>query len=403
MVKRYRGGVVSAKEVETTTQSSSAVFNLTEAAQETQAGTWPSLGITSVQMATTTTPFVAGYRFSSQTGFGTKYADMNPANASGVISGLDYSADGNMLMVAQATPIAGSRRITAVNWSGGGGYGTFYNNPTSVEGVSYSSQPPLWAKMNRATNHAIYAQNVSSSKQWRYIKWNPGVGWDTAVYEGGTGTTLGMTHLAITPNWILSSFSTTYYYKGVGWNTGGYNGLAGTWSSSNYGLTSYTATAFEGSPDGKVLVIANTNTSPGLHAYNMDGTTNSRPISKYANVGTNTAITPTANGTVEWSVNSDMVAIGGSTSPYLEFYRWNKAPLAVGWGTKLTSPVTTPTSAVRAIRWTPDQAALIVITENGPEAWTWSTTNGIGTKFSAPATSPGTLTLGTSLLTISPN
>jgi hypothetical protein len=403
MVKRYRGGVVSATEVETTAQSSSAVFNLTEAAQEKQAGSWPGSGITSVQMAITTTPFVAGYRFSSQTGFGTKYVDMNPANSSGNIVGLDYFADGNTLMVAQANNTAGSRRITAVNWNGEGGYGTFYTNPTGVAAATGTSYAPLWAKLNRATNHLLFAHgNSSANNTWRWMGWTPGEGWTNAGQAPSLGTSVNTSHIAITPYWVINSNGSSYYYKTYAWGTGG-PGSLGAFSSTQYTLTSYTSTAFEGSPDGNVLVIANTNTAPGLHAWNMTGTSNGTPNFKYANPGTGTLIAPTSNGTIQWSVNSDMVAIGGGTSPYLEFYKWNKSPLTVGWGTKLSSPVTTPTSAVRAIRWTPDQGALITITANGPEAWTWSTTTGIGTKFSAPSTSPGTLTMATSNLAVSPN
>lgn len=400
MVKRYRGGVVSATEVETTAQSSSAVFNLTEAAQEKQAGSWPGSGITSVQVAITTTPFVAGYRFSSQTGFGTKYANMNPTNVSGYTAGVDYSADGNMVMVATGNSSVGSRRITAVAWNGTGGYGTFYANPTSVES-SFSGYAPQWAKMNRATNHAIWVSgNSSATNTARYISWTPGVGWGTAA---NIVSTVNTSHVAITPYWLVLSYSSTYYYKGVAWSAAGNIGGANSWVSSEYGLTSYSGYAYDGSPDGKVFVIANANTTPGIHAYNMDGTSTGRPISKYANPGTGPTSLPTSTGCIQWSATSDIVAVGGTSSPYLEFYRWNKAPLAVGWGTKLSSPATVPLANVRAIRWTPDQGAILVISGSGVEAWVWSNATGIGTRFSDPSTSPGTIQTGTAHLAVSPN
>lgn len=396
MVKRYRGGVISATEVETTAQSSSAVFNTTEAAQEKQAGTWPGSGITSVQIAVSESPFVSGYKFSSQTGFGTKYANMNPTNTSGQTAGVDYSADGTMLMVASSNSSAGSRRITAVNWNSEGGYGTFYTNPTSVEatGVSY---PPLWAKMNRATNHAIYITgNSSATNTWRYIGWTPGVGWGTTV---SMGSTVNTSHVAITPNWLVISKSSTYYYIGQSFGTGGAGGSS-AWTTGDYGLVSYTATAFEGSPDGNVLVIVNTNTAPGLHAWNMAANTG-RPSFKYANPGTGPTTTPN-NGTVQWSKNSDIVAIGGTTGSFLEFYRWNKSPLTVGWGTKLSSPATAPVGQVRAIRWTPDEGALITNSNGSLEAWVWSPATGIGTKFSAPSISPGSGLSNTATIAVSP-
>ena len=386
MVKRYRGGLMSATEIETTPANSSGMFNTSEAAQEKQAQTWPAPLGTTIQILTTTTPWIAGYTFSSLNGFGTKYANFAGAwTNGGGMGSVDYSPQGDVIVVTNTASQAGFRRIAAINWTGAGGYGTVYLNPAQIDSI-ISTRTLHKAKFSPQGRSIIWAHtNSSANVSFRAITWNSATGWGSVVGTERSGATTPST-ISVNSSWGVFAKSSTYYYVVVSYSEdGGWGSLTGGFtSSSQYGLSSYSPVAFDGSPTGDTLVIGNSNTAPGIHAYPMSGTT---PGTKYAAPGSAPTVgTPTS---IKWSKNGDFVAVTGGSAPYLEIYKWNKAPLVAGWGTKMSSPVTIPAGSVTTVQWSPDFGSIIVLSPN-LEAWSWSPVTGMGSKFSNPATSPGT-------------
>ena len=323
-----------------------------------------------IGLATTTSPYINAYAWSSGNGFGAKYA--NPATLpTGQGNGVAFAPAGNAIAVAHAiTPF-----ISAYNWSASG-FGTKYTNPATLPteaGYSVAFSP---------TGDAIAVAHVGSP----YITVYP---WSSSA---GFGTKYA--NPATLPN--SNSYSVAFSPLGDAIAVGSINTpfiTAYPWSASGFG-TKYTNPAtlppsggnsIAFNPSGTAIAVAHSN-SPFITAYPWSA---SGFGTKYANPAT---LPPNSSFGVAFSPTGDAIAVAcGGTSPYVAAYPWS----ASGFGVKYADPSSVASATCTGVAFSPTGDAIAMSHYTSPFiiAYPWSAV-GFGAKYTNPTTLPSGDALG---------
>jgi len=376
MTKRYRGGIVSAREVETTATLSSGVFSSSEAAQEKQAGTWPSPPGTSVQLTSgasgSTTPYVSAWPFSSLTGFGTRYAA--PASNSGVVVTVSYPISISYSPQGNAVAYANSAVFTPQvwSWSGAVGWGTKYAAPDTS-----NTSAPNHATFSRTGKTIIMQCGTSGIFPTFAHTFDPVNGLGTGVNVGlSNGTSFYNLRTGPNANYLMTHYSSgsSPYHAVYPYSEDTLT--VGTRLTQAY-IPSTASYVFDLSEDGTLAV-----TSQG-QAWSVD------PNGYFGTKYTNLTGTLGNNIAIRISKNTNYIALALTNTPYISVITWLKTPGAVGWGTRLTAPATVGFSASQSVAFTPDEAAVLQntssISSQTPWIAAWSISpEGIGTRFAGP-------------------
>jgi len=128
--------------------------------------------------------------------------------------------------------------------------------------------------------------------------------------------------------------------------------------------------------DGAVVAVAN-ESYPGVSAY---------PWSSSTGFGTKYTLTFNNFGTaVHFNSAGTDIAVGSISSPYIHAFPWSS-----GFGTKYSNPATLPGSNVTIAKFNPAGTALALGQGSSPWIAVYAWSSGFGTKYADPATTPST-------------
>lgn len=280
---------------------------------------------TDIAVATNDSPYIHVYPWTTELGFGTKYA--NPATLPGGTGrGVAFSPAGNAIAVAHTT----SPFITAYPWTTGSGFGTKYADPATLPGISL-------------------AQKVSFHPSGASI--------------GVVSGTFGSPFIFVYPWTVGSGFGTKYA------NPATLPGNSGTFGQ---------ASGLDFSSSGNDLAVGS-NGTPFIQIYPWSNATGFG--TKYADPAT----LPTQNiGPVKFAPNDLNVACGGGDGVLT--YPWSSG---TGFGTKHSNP-SGFTDVVNGIAFNADGLSVALATNTSPYiyAYRFTTGAGFGVKYANPATLP---------------
>lgn len=403
MTKRFRGGIISAQEVYTSPSGGSGVFSTTEQLQKIKSGVWQIPLTTSMQFATSGSGGLAnihGYVYSSSQGFGTKYSDpswtTSVQNASGILSGVQYSPSGNSLLLTSAGT---SGKIYVSSWSSSAGYGTMYSTPANPPNTLTTA---FWSPSGNSivvvASGYLYSYGFNTTTGLSAMRSGP------VPYMGSTYSAI-----VVAKNWVLTPSPNAPYYQVFPYSeTDGFTSSSAVSQTTNFGSGASSAVFSNGhitvSPDETILAgfygVSNT-----VKAMNIDNTGTFGSV-----ISTLTTLSPGNNSqSVRFSKNQQYVGMQINGSPFLAVYPWNSTPGAQGFGTKYSGPTGTFSDLGTHLRWAPDTGSIMLGYYTGASGWkinAWQfSPGGFGTQFAAPATIPSSsqsFTGGSTQLAISP-
>lgn len=264
--------------------------------------------------------------------------------------------------------------VFVYEWSPAG-FGTKYADPASLFTTTASS-------LDFHPNKNALA--VCSSASPRLSAWQWSASGFGARYTSPT-VTAGAADVRYSPdgNYVLITQTTSPFLATYPWTPGGGFGAA---SPSLSGLKRFIGISFNRAGDVVVFSASETTAASNIYAYPWSsgsyGTKYADPVSKPPYTVYNTVFTP------------DDSAIIASTqqTPYFHAWQWS----ASGFGTKYANPATTPSGSVTGmvgLDISPDGSAVVgyaLATGICVHAYEWNNASGFGTKYSDPATGPGT-------------
>jgi hypothetical protein len=146
-------------------------------------------------------------------------------------------------------------------------------------------------------------------------------------------------------------------------------------------------------PIGTVILFTVEKNAPGIRVkINSDTLTLGNGLTGTANVAQNNSLMAIKVGSTKWAANylfqfgyESSLAVAHTTSPFVTAYPWSSS----GFGTKFTNPATLPGSTGNGVAFSPVGDAIAVAHTTSPfvTAYPWSS-SGFGTKFTDPATLP---------------
>jgi len=162
----------------------------------------------------------------------------------------------------------------------------------------------------------------------------------------------------------------------------------GTFTGTNYsvafGTTNNTSTgrvAFAPNGFSVAAFSAGSTATPWVWGYPWNDSTGFG--TKYLNPGTLPSSTTSAATSpigITFSPDSETIAMGGSTTPFIHAYRWAAGGGSVAFGTKYANPAPSPGGVGYAVKFNP--AGNVLYT--GLYAYAWS--SGFSTRYTNPAT-----------------
>ena len=241
---------------------------------------------------------------------------------------------------------------------------TVENGGTGV-GVSITSDTLVFGGGSTGTlsvlpNNTLMAIKVTATK-WMA----------NYLYQTGTAAPFG--------NPIAIAHTTTPFISAYAWS-----------SSTGFGtrffdpatLPTGTGNDLAFSPAGNAIAVAHA-TSPFISAYPWSAT-------GFGTKYTNPATLPTGAGNdVAFSPASNAIAVAHTTSPLISAYPWN---VSTGFGTKYTDPATLPAGTTGlSVAFSPAGDAIAVTGATTPfiQVYPWNVSTGFGTKYADPSILPG--------------
>jgi hypothetical protein len=328
----------------------------------------------------TASPYIIIYRINGDTGFGTRYSDPSTLQTSNSYEGLTadtynlnlrFSVDNDFVFSGQKT----SPYINAWNFTLGSGFGSKLTDPTTLPGgkvtalatkrseqgvgshylvagymnnwISYyvTSAGILHAQIKSAPEYNTYSPSSAqfhpngnflfgqSYQRLRAYPWTNS--WAATATRIGTAVA--------TPSPVSSEFTGDVHTSGSWYiTTDVFKFIVYPFTSSfgagntSYSLPTSSAKYAKFSPSG-LSIITNTNAFKTLYSNPFD------PVTGAVGVATSVGITTSLGSTYEHSISktSDLVAVIGRDSPYLEVYQYSDG---AGLGTKLSNPASLPTA-----------------------------------------------------------
>jgi hypothetical protein len=312
----------------------------------------PDLGINTVAMVNTVSPYILVYPWTSASGFGTK-----ATNPTTLPAGACYGASFNTTSTLLAISGANSPYINVYNITSGVSFGTRYTNPS----VLPSGQ--LSAVTFDYPSTAIISSGSSSSLV--AYAWSNGFGSKFAdpssfpVFSCNDITVNNANSVV-----FLADYQQTVY----------------NWSNGFGSKFAFPSAAVDTSVNGLSLSDSNNliaygiSGSPQIAVYNWDNSSGFG--SKYADPAT---LPPGTGGKVDFSPGDSAIAIAHYTSPYLSVYAWSN-----GFGSKYSNPSTLPIANGRAISFTKGSDGIIVAADT-ISGYRWNSSTGFGTKYADPS------------------
>lgn len=344
-----------------------------------------------IAVATSNTPFIVAYPFTTNGGFGTKYADPSTLPGTSQQSRrCAFNPAGTALAVGADSVSASNVDVYPFNRFTG--FGTRYANPSTAHSLS-SIFDVAWSP-----DGTVLAICGGSSPYVAAYQWTEGVGFGTKYANPASTTTISSSQL----NGVAFNPAGTVIAVAGHAGSSQYVINAWPWSNSTGFGTRYTApaAALQGwgtggvawSPSGSAVAATGNfaTTSSALQVYRWSDS------SGFGTQYTNPASVPTAayGRTVTWSASGAALFLGQDTSPYLYAWSWSDS---TGFGTQYSLPATSPPgSTVKSIAVRPGNNAVATASGSNtpPRVWTWTDSAGFGTKYSDPATWAGTDPLG---------
>jgi hypothetical protein len=323
-----------------------------------------------IGLATTASPYINAYAWSSGNGFGAKYA--NPATLpTGIGYGVAFAPDGNAIAVSHAT----SPRVTAYPWSAAG-FGTKYTNPATLpagEGLAVAFSP---------ASDAI-AVSHSNSPYITVYPWSSSTGFGTKYADPATLPNNNSYSVSFSPagDAIAVGSVLTPFIQAYPWSASGF----GTKYTNPATLPPSGGNSIAFNPSGTAIAVAHSN-SPFITAYPWSA---SGFGTKYANPAT---LPPNSGFGVAFSPTGDAIAVAcGGTSPYVAAYPWS----ASGFGVKYADPSSVASGSGTGVAFSPAGDAIAISHYAGFNviAYQWSA-GGFGGKYTNPLVSLPSETLG---------
>ena len=353
------------------------------------------------------TPYINAYRWTSASGFGTKYA--NPATLPGngsidsIIQDVKFNSDGSALAcTSQQSP-----GIHVYNWTSASGFGTKYANPAVLPTITTnpdgSTNPPHAVAWGTAGD-SITGYLVVGNEAFPFIAAYPWWG------NYGFGSKLANPASPPINSVIYLTFSADRAALAISGGGSSAGIIVYRWSSAGFG-TRYanpTTLPFNNASTGAIFGIAFApngsaiacatydNAGPYIYAYPWSKTTGFG--TKYANPSQPISGAAFA---VEFSPDSSALVVGHDVRPWMDIYRWS----ASGFGAKYTAPASGLPGACAAAAFSPDGSSIILGHTTSPyvSAYPWNSTLGFGTKYAAPSPAPTTDGSNPAMIKFSPD
>lgn len=328
----------------------------------------------------TASPYIIIYRINGDTGFGARYSDPSTLQTSNSYEGLTadiynqnlkFSVDNDFVFSGQKT----SPYINVWNFTLGSGFGSKLTDPTTLPGgkvtaiatkrseqgpgshylvagymnnwISYyvTSAGILHAQIKSAPEYDTYSPSSAqfypngtflfgqSYQRLRAYPWTDS--WAATATRIGTAVA--------TPSPTSSDFTGDVHPNGNWYltTTGSFNFIVYSFTSSfgtgntSYSLPVSSAKNVKFSPSG-LSIVSNSGTFKNLYSNSFDPSTGAigAKISSVAS-----SMTQTYENAI--SKTSDLVAVVGPSSPYVEVYRYSDG---AGFGTKMSNPASLATA-----------------------------------------------------------
>lgn len=316
-----------------------------------------------VALALSGTPWINAYRFSADTGWGTRYADPGTSAAlspSGL--GVAYGLDNTRLLLSGSTGDTTGVRI--YNWSANTGYGTrnlqTFSNPQSLTPTRSGRHMLVCGLANVAefnySSTGFGSQVFSVSGAWRsgtYI-------WDDRLFVVGefSGNAFQIYNRASTP----TSLSRTAVATPLGFTMSpvthsgnrvlamvASGGVAAFFRINSDGTVASTVTSTIGGNVSRVmfdkagrLIVGRTINQIDIYTLNSAGA--QTLVQTITNL-TSVSYTGGAVTSLEYDEDSDVLFVGSTSSPFIQAYKMG----GVGFLSRFSNPASLPPSAVNDI------------------------------------------------------
>jgi hypothetical protein len=315
---------------------------------------------------------IRAIRWSSSTGFGTRYT--NPATSQNGVNDVAFSPNGNFIASTHgATPF-----VRAYPWSNSG-FGAIYSNPSTLPNgtdfgggaeVAFSPDNSCIAVANSTTPFVTAYPWSASGFGTKYA--NPA----TLPAGRGLGISFNPVDSSIAVAHATTPFVTAYPWSASGFGTK-YANPATLPTSQGMAVT------FNSSGNAVAVSMAVGNNPLGVYAWSASG---------FGTRYTNPAIMPPNTGNeVAFSTNSNSIAVVHPTAPFVTAYPWSSVS---GFGTKYADPspaLSLGNNQPNNVAFSRGSDAIAIShPSNTPflSVYNWSSVSGFSTRYANPATLP---------------